>query len=230
LFTHSRREAKLTLSHKAVNSIFLHSDQIFHIIAFQKCIQILTFISVNHLFIHSILSFFNVSCCLSADKHIWYELSEFEPKTHHSAIIESHSYLLINHFSSIIILDISVKNSLKNFTNSSGENFSEILVNHSISEKKIAISFFSQSKLIFHSHDNISRAISTETYSESALFNFVLCLFSIKYLTIFDNVRDRNIDIKNSKGKFINVFVNNGKNKTHKIKIETKAILLKTRT
>ncbi|MDP2396437.1 MAG: hypothetical protein Q8S84_06450 [bacterium] len=83
------------------------------------------------------------------------------------------------HLSDIIILDISPKYSLRNNTNSSGDNFSDILVNHSISEKNIAISFFSQFKLISHAHDNISFATSSETYSDRALFNFVLCLFSI---------------------------------------------------
>jgi hypothetical protein len=85
-----------------------------------------------------------------------------------------------------MILDISLKYSLRNHTNCSGENFSEILVNHSISEKKIAMRLFSQSKLTFHSQDKISLAISSETYSDNALLSLILFLFSIKYLTTFD--------------------------------------------
>ncbi|EFK97341.1 hypothetical protein LDC_0620 [sediment metagenome] len=65
------------------------------------------------------------------------------PKTHHNAIIASHSYLFINHFSSIIIFDIADKYSLKNATNFSGENFSEIVVNQAISEKNIDTFFLS---------------------------------------------------------------------------------------
>jgi len=96
----------------------------------------------------------------------------------------------MNHFLSIIRLDILLKYSLRNDTNFSGENFSDTLVNHSISEKNIVTFLFSQSKFIFHDQDNISAAISLDTYSERALFNFHFCLFSIRYLTIFDIVKD----------------------------------------
>jgi hypothetical protein len=74
---------------------------------------------------------------------------------------------------------------LKNFTNISGVNFSEIVVNHSISEKNIVIFLLSPSKLIFHDQERISAAISLETYSHNALLSLFLCLFSIKYFTIF---------------------------------------------
>jgi hypothetical protein len=69
-------------------------------------------------------------------------------------------------------------------------------VNHSISENNIAIFLFSQSKFIFPAPDNISAAISFETYSHNALFNLFLCLFSIIYLNIFEianeNIREKN--------------------------------------
>jgi hypothetical protein len=198
LFTHSKREARFTLSQSAVNSIFLHSDQIFQIIASHKCIPILAFISENHLFDHILFNSFNFSCCFNADKQIFLDFSLSSQNTHHNAIIASHSYLLINHFSSIIISDISLKYSLRNQTNSSGENFSDIVVNHSISEKKIAIFLFSQSKFNFHSHDKISSATSFETYSDKALFNFDLRLFSTTYLIIFETVNDKIKAKKNS--------------------------------
>jgi len=136
----------------------------------------------------------------------------------------------MNHFSSIIISDISLKYSLKNDTNCSGENFSEILVNHSISEKKIAIFLSSQSRFIFHSSDNISLATSAETYSESALFNLVLFLFSIKYFTILEIARDNINDRNNSIGKFNNVVVSIVIYKTHNTKRDTRAKLLNTNT
>jgi hypothetical protein len=116
---------------------------------------------------------------------------------------------LINHFSSIIISDISLKYSLRNHTSSSGENFSDILVNHSISEKKIAIFLFSQSKFTFQSQDNISFATSTDTYSESALFNLALFLFSIKYLTVFEIANDKTNQTNSSTGKFNTKYVFN---------------------
>jgi hypothetical protein len=59
-------------------------------------------------------------------------------------------------------------------------------VNHSISEKNIAVFLSSPSKLIFHEPDNISAAISLDTYSHKALFNLFLCLFSIIYLNILE--------------------------------------------
>jgi hypothetical protein len=110
--------------------------------------------------------------------------------------------LFINHFSSNIISDISLKYSLKNPTNSSGENFSDIVVNHSMSEKNIEISFHSQFKFTFQSQDNISFATSSETYSERALLSLVLFLFSIKYLTIFEIHSDKTKATTNSTGKF----------------------------
>ncbi|MBT6778457.1 hypothetical protein HOA93_01385 [bacterium] len=139
-------------------------------------------------------------CCSNEDKHIWYDSIESFQKTHHNAIIASHSYLFINHFSSIIMLDISLRYSLRKDTNNSGENCSDILVNHSMSEKNIQISLFSQSKLTLQSPDNISCATSSDTYSESALFNLVLCLFSIKYLATFETVKESIKAINNSIG------------------------------
>jgi hypothetical protein len=106
-----------------------------------------------------------------------------------------------------MIFDISHRYSLKKCTRSSGENFSEIVVNHSISEKKIAILLFSHSKFTFHAPDNISVAISFETYSHSALLSFCLCLFSIIYFIIFDETRDKNSAKISSVGKFIIRFV-----------------------
>jgi hypothetical protein len=103
----------------------------------------------------------------------------------------SHSYLLIKPLSSRIILDIDERYSLKNLTKSSGVNFSEIVVNHSISEKNIAIFFCSPSRFIFHDQESISDAISFDTYSHNALFNLFLCLFSIIYLKIFDNAKPK---------------------------------------
>jgi len=97
--------------------------------------------------------------------------------------------LSINHFSSIIILLIAHKYSLKNITNSSGFIFSEIVVNPSISEKNIEIIFLSQSRLIFHSQYSISFAISLETYCHNALFNLVLFLSSKKDFKIFETVK-----------------------------------------
>jgi hypothetical protein len=49
-----------------------------------------------------------------------------------------------------------------------GVNFSDIVVNHSISEKNIVILFSSPSKLTFPAPDNISAAISFDTYSHKA--------------------------------------------------------------
>jgi hypothetical protein len=56
--------------------------------------------------------------------------------------------------------------------------------------------------LIFHSQDNISLATASETYSERALFNLVLFLFSIRYLTVFDNAKENINQTNNSIGKF----------------------------
>jgi len=106
-------------------------------------------------------------------------------------MMASHSYLSINHLSSIIILLIAQRYSLRNITSSSGFIFSEILVNHSISEKKIDILFLSHSNFIFHESFNISLAISLEIYSQRALSIFFLSLFSVKYLEIFENVTDK---------------------------------------
>jgi hypothetical protein len=75
------------------------------------------------------------------------------------------------------------------------------MVNHSISEKNIEIIFFSQSSLIFHSQDNISSAISLDTYSERAEFNLFLSLFSRIYFAMFDKTDERRIDKISSKGK-----------------------------
>ncbi|MGB2110476.1 MAG: hypothetical protein ACPHY8_00645 [Patescibacteria group bacterium] len=112
------------------------------------------------------------------------------PNTHQRAIIASHSYLLINPLKSSIISDILDRYSLKNLTNVSGVNFSEIEVNHSISEKNIVIFLLSPSRFIFPDPDKISAAISFETYSHRALFNLFLCLFSIKYFTIFAQAKE----------------------------------------
>jgi hypothetical protein len=90
----------------------------------------------------------------------------------------------------MIIVDISHKYSLRKNTSSSGESFSDMLVNHSRSEKNIATFLFSPSRFTFQVQDNISDAISSETYSDSALFNFAFCLFSNKYFTVLDRVRD----------------------------------------
>jgi ABC-type multidrug transport system permease subunit len=137
----------------------------------------------------------------------------------------------MNHFSSIIISDISDKNSLRNATSSSGSNFSEIVVNHSISEKYIAKFFLSQSKFIFHEFDNTSSAIAFETYSESALFNLFLFLFSTIYFTVFEIVRD-NTRAKNSSNKWFKRYDVNIRIVIGNItkNIDVIAILLKTST
>jgi len=166
------------------------------------CIPILAFILQNHLLFQFLLSSFNASCCFKAAKHIFEDLFGSSVKTPHNAIIASHSYLFINHFSSIIISDILLRYSLRNQTKSSGENCSDILVNHSISEKNMATFLFSQSKFTLPSPDNISLATSEDTYSERALFNLVLFLLSIKYLNKFDIDNEKITDNINSAGKF----------------------------
>jgi len=50
----------------------------------------------------------------------------------------------------------------------------------------MVILFSSQSKLTSHAPDNISAAISLDTYSHNALLSLFLCLFSIIYLIIFE--------------------------------------------
>jgi hypothetical protein len=89
-----------------------------------------------------------------------------------------------------MIVDISDRYCLRNETSTSGVNFSEIVVNHSISEKNIAIFFVSPSRFTFHEPDKISAAISLETYSHKALLSLFLCLFSIKYLIILAQARE----------------------------------------
>jgi hypothetical protein len=82
-----------------------------------------------------------------------------------------------------------------------------MVVNHSISEKNIAILLFSPSKLTFPAQDKISVAISFETYSHKALLNFCLCLFSIIYFIILEETNERNNAKINSVGKLIIKFV-----------------------
>jgi hypothetical protein len=60
----------------------------------------------------------------------------------------------------MITFDNVLKYSLKNHTRISGVNFSEIVVNPSISEKNIAMRLFSPSRFTLPSHDKISFAIS----------------------------------------------------------------------
>jgi hypothetical protein len=91
----------------------------------------------------------------------------------------------------MIIVDILERYSLKNLINTSGVNFSEIVVKPSISEKNIVILFSSPSRFIFQAPESISAAISLETYSHNALFNLFLCLFSIIYLNIFDRAKPK---------------------------------------
>gem|GEM_PF-752831 len=168
----------------------------FHIIASQKFIQILTFISQIHSAIHFLFnSTKRIFCCKAVSQAFFDKFSTSFQNTHHKAIIASHSYLFINHLFVIIISDIFSRYSFKKDISFSGENFSLIVVNHSISEKKTDIVLLSHSKLIIHEDDNISSTISFETYSESALLNFNLSLFSIKYLTIFEITTE----IKNAK-------------------------------
>ncbi|MEA3387263.1 MAG: hypothetical protein U9Q66_02540, partial [Patescibacteria group bacterium] len=88
------------------------------------------------------------------------------------------------------------KYSLKNHTSSSGDSFSDIVVNHAISEKKIEIFFLSQLRFTFHSQFNISSAISFETYSDNAFDNFTLFLSSITYLIIKEPIKAKKIDNK----------------------------------
>jgi hypothetical protein len=68
----------------------------------------------------------------------------------------------------MIILDILERYSLRKLTNITGVNFSDIVVNHSISEKNIVILFSSPSKFTLPAPDNISAAISFDTYSHNA--------------------------------------------------------------
>jgi hypothetical protein len=187
----------------AVNSSFVHFDHIFQIIASQVLIQILIFIFGSQSKIQILFNSINFCFCIKAVIHALYEIfSTVFQKTHHKAIIASHSYLFINHLSFRITSDILVKYFFKKEINFSGENFSLIVVNHSISEKKIANLFFSQSKLIAQAQESISSAISFDTYSERAVFNLFLSLFSIIYFTIFDKTAESRIDKISSKGKF----------------------------
>jgi hypothetical protein len=140
---------------------------------------------------------FKSSCCLNATIIAEYEDFSSGINTHHKAIIASHSYLFINHFSSKIRFDISQRNSLKNATNSSTFIFSDMLVNHSISEKYIVTLFISQSRFIVQLLETISSAMALETYSDKALLSLILSLFSSKYFMIFEIDKDSKI-AKNS--------------------------------
>jgi hypothetical protein len=95
------------------------------------------------------------------------------------------------------MFDISQRNSLKNLTNSSTSIFSDILVNHSISEKYIATLFLSQSKFIVQELESISSAIALDTYSDNALLSLDLSLFSTRYLITFEIDKDK-ISAKNN--------------------------------
>ncbi|HBY74433.1 TPA: hypothetical protein DEG21_00650 [Patescibacteria group bacterium] len=109
LFTHSRRDARFTLSQMAVYSIFLPRLQIFPTIASHLFNHILT--STLKLYSCSNLSF-NLSivfCCSIAERQALYACFFPSQNVHQSAIIASHSYLFINHLLSIITSDVSFK-------------------------------------------------------------------------------------------------------------------------
>jgi len=84
---------------------------------------------------------------------------------------------------------IAERYSLKKRTNSCGESFSDIDVKPSMSEKKHIRCFSCPSRFTFPCSRRISSAIFDPTYSLSAWFSFFLFLSSIRYFTIFAEVK-----------------------------------------